>query len=71
MNRKKCEFCGEPINRNDTFCKSCGNSIKNSKNVQDAIIDDPKGTKSININSKYIKIILIALAILLFIGLLL
>ena len=70
MNRKKCEFCGEPISRNDTFCKSCGNSIKN-KSVQDAIIDDPKGTNNININNQYIKIILIVLAILLFIGLLL
>lgn len=43
--RRKCEFCGEIIEKDDLFCKSCGNEVKYDNVVEDAVIEDPNKKK--------------------------
>lgn len=72
MKTKKCEFCGEYISKDDTFCKSCGNVIKKKESIKDAIIDDPTNqNNSINVDKNMvlyitIGVVLFILAIALF-----
>lgn len=45
-----CDFCGERLKANDTFCKSCGHVTTKDKDAPDAIIEDPNGNSNINMN---------------------
>lgn len=62
-----CEFCGERLDRNDTFCKACGNVFIKDKDAKEAIIDDPNGNKKeFKINSDlvtYIGLTILAIII--------
>ena len=61
-----CEMCGERINKDDKFCKSCGNVFINDKDAKEAIIDDPnKEKKPFEISDNVIYGILVLLAIVL------
>ena len=57
MRKRKCEFCGEKLNKDDVFCKNCGNEIRNEDVVKDAIIEDP------NKNNTFILSIIVMLLI--------
>ena len=50
MKSRRCEFCGDPISKGDTFCKSCGNSIKRNEIIKDATIDDPNKKNNVEID---------------------
>ncbi len=70
MKSRRCEFCGDPINKGDTFCKSCGNSIKRNEIVKDAMIDDPNKKTNIEIDSSKIIAGVITIAIIILVILL-
>lgn len=64
MKARKCEFCGEKLNKNSTFCKNCGNKVDNNKEVKEAVIDE--GTKQSHF---LLTIIVVLLAIIVGLGL--
>lgn len=67
MKKRKCEICGSTISKSDTFCKTCGNSIKQDKEITDAVIEDPNSkTNTKFLITTIIVIIIIILALLIY-----
>lgn len=59
MKKRTCEFCGKKLDKNDIFCKSCGNKVEKDEEVKDAVIEDPNKVA----NSNFLLIVIIILLI--------
>ena len=59
MKKKICEFCGEPLNKNDIFCRGCGAKIDNNEEVKDAVIEGEKSKNTTFITSIIVLLLLV------------
>ena len=67
MRGKKCEFCGEPISKDDIFCKGCGAKVNKKEVIKDAVIEGEKN--SFNNTNFIMGIIVIILILMVLLGL--